>query len=183
MGVHKTVLARASGDHWRSLFMVSSEDLPTYMPTVTSHRPLDSSTDQPWGLQFIQFHFDSLVPSLPIALSHFTRDIIFMKSTLTRHFTCSFCCGGLLTLCLIKTGDESIPFVLFKQSIRTYLLVCIYINTILLPEWVNYLALIAQGHHGTVYEALFMLFAAMCCWTRNELVQSCMLQMLLHLNT
>lgn len=68
--------------------MVQSEDLPTYMPTITSHIPLDSSTDLPEGFCSLNFILIPLFPALPGALSHFTRDIIFMKFTLTSHFRC-----------------------------------------------------------------------------------------------
>lgn len=90
--------------------MVQIEDLPAYMPTVTFHRPLGSSTDLPEGFSSFRFTQIPLLLALPIALSHFTRDIIFMKSTLTSHFRRSHCCRGLLTVCISKTRAASIPY-------------------------------------------------------------------------
>lgn len=64
----------------------------------------------PTGFSSFRFTQIPLLLALPIALSHFTRDIIFMKSILTSHFRRSHCYRGLLTVCISKTRAASIPY-------------------------------------------------------------------------
>lgn len=141
------------------------------MPTLTSHRPLDSSTDLPEGFSSFYFILIPLFPALPIALSYFTRDMIFMKFILTSHFWCLYCCWGLLTVCIIKTRDTAKSF--FFQTKYEVWVFGIYTNTDTDTSRASWNILLSSVYVVCCHVLLVM---NSLCWT-------VCLKKLLHLNT